>query len=327
MKFVILILALVAQSANAAKTCEIEQSGTPSGDERIFKIKFKDGRKLTVVGQNHGDRDLMFKLLAVPEGKGYFDRIREVLKGSEGTIKHYQEDVLLLRAAAREGARFVGYETAEDVMPQIERFVSQINTRMNQHSVIHREKDPILVNDATLMIMGAPPAMRLLEPSSLRNVSHVAFEEHSLNQGIDAAYDSFAKVKAELLALTGEEHEDFAADLLQRVQYQFYDVFDPKDPEFQPRADRWVDDYVPEKYKEVARRLIAVSRPIYILNGRRDAWTARQILDRKTSGIHFIGAVHSHKIMLHLAEACRTGKLPPKPDGVYPQVAEGRIQR
>lgn len=268
----ILIVAMTALSARA-ELCQIERSGTPSGEVRVAKIRFLDGRILTVIGHDHGDRN------------------ESDINKLARTLKHYREDLTIIRKSLRPKS-FLAWETSQDlVKPQLENL---IELRKNQS------------DDVVLLAGGPVTYLQMTEPDILKNIEIVGFEDAALATEDFKQFEN-AKQKFNVLLAKekGNAHFEFMANAYRSsLLYEIYPQYDPANPALDAAIIKLAVSVMPEQHEAEMRAFVEATLKHFKTMFRREALTAQRILLQKKSGILVTGKVHLLPMAARLSKAC-----------------------
>lgn len=301
-----LILHFLLSFEAKAASCEVASVKDQAGQSRLYKIQFPDGRKLSVAGHIHTNRNAMWEMMELPESKNLFENVRTALSdaNSRAALIQFEEDRKFLRDAIKnDGAEFIGLELSDGRVGEWWKKNRLFQDRLLRHSARTGESDVDLISKARLAAYGAPLAMPLEEPALFVKAPLYGFED---DQAIKKHHEVSLPLSQLVAEARGEIKEREWRDKLDRLgetlQLEHYPLHDPEAPKaeiIKPWLSQW-----PGKYRQIIRDVLLVYMFNFDVMYDRDVYSAENILKKNKSGIVFAGASHAKTLMLRLREAC-----------------------
>lgn len=290
----------------AAVSCEVASVKDKTGQARLYKIQFPDGRKLSVAGHIHTNRNAMWEMMDLPESKNLFENVRTALSdaNSRAALIQFEEDREFLRDAIKnDGAEFVGLELSDGRVGEWWKKNRLFQDRLLRHSARTGESDVELISKARLAAYGAPLAMPLEEPALFLKAPLFGFEDDQLikdhHQVSLPLTQLVVEARGEIKEREWRNKLDKLGDELQLEHYPLHDPEAPKAEVIKPWLSQW-----PGKYRQIIRTVLLAYMYNFDVMYERDSYSAENILKKNKSGIVFAGASHAKTLMLRLREAC-----------------------
>jgi hypothetical protein len=307
--FSILFLSHLLASIAWAAPCEIKQLADRFGNPRIAKIEFPDGRRITIVGQRHTNRDEMWEMLNLPDDKNLFSEVRKRvnLSSTRQALPLYDEGrKLLYDAILKEDAKFVGVELSDKRVAVWLRKVRELQDRMIIHSIRTGESDVELISKARLAAYGPVLAMPLEQPTLFLKARLYGIEAPEAVNPQAKAAEQVIKAAEDLARAFGGNKAlaDQLSQLEDKMLLDYYSHYDPKIPGINaiiinPLLSEW-----PVMYRKVVRKWLEAYVEFFATLFARDELSTKNILAQNQSGIVFIGGAHVRPIMRRLKNAC-----------------------
>lgn len=303
----LLILNSVLALRAGAVSCEVASVKDRTGQARLYKIQFPDGRRLSVAGHQHTDRSLMWEMLGLPADKNLFPKVRMAIgtNNTKEALSYFEEDREFLRQAVKnEGARFIGVELADKRVGDWMARLRQFQDRALKYSAHSGDSEISLISKARLAAYGAPLAMPLEEPALFLKAPLFGIEDGEAVKDHGLAENALNIVFAQAENEIGQDKEwlEKLHSLPREMLLDHYPVYDPEVPKeevIKPLLSKW-----PGKYRKSIHKVLEVFLYNFDLMYVRDNLSTENILKRNESGIIFIGAAHAKPIMLRLREEC-----------------------
>jgi hypothetical protein len=308
--FSILFLSHLLTSIAWAVPCEIKQLSDHFGNQRIAKIDFPDGRRITLVGQMHTQRSEMWEMLNLPDNENLFSEVRKRVNSSNSlrALPLFEEErKLLYDAVVKEEAKFIGAELSDEGVAEWLPKVREFQDRMLAHSARTGESDIGLISKARLAAYGPVLAMPLERPALFLKARLIGIEDSRAVKLQNEVYKSVRAAEADLLREIGNNKELIArfVQMDRDMQLEHYSHYDPKIPGINaiiinPLLSKW-----PGMYRKTVRKWLEAYVDFFATLFIRDELSTKNILAQNQSGIIFIGGAHVRPIMRRLRNACR----------------------
>jgi hypothetical protein len=294
-----------------AAPCSISKGDDPANGYRVRIVKFADGREITIVGHNHGDRDLPFELYDLIKTEKLpnheFSARLEALAGKvQMASRQAAGDVAYFRdyLARANGKAFVGFESTEQIAHN--NFANYALLRDGFNEALAKralERGPAA---ASVIQVALGPAFYLLieQPELAKNLEIRGFESEEAIRAYDEASAAVEQAMARLKELAGLDQKFMSGISGTDFQlWMLYDAFDPvNDPEKILATIRLEE--IPEAYRQATLEWLRARLNEMSTLKDREAAVADGMIGAGRSGILFMGEKHLEGVAAALAERC-----------------------
>lgn len=322
--FLTVFCLLGSQAGFAAELCEIKQVESKSLSHRSRVLKFPDGRTITVIGHNHGDREYPLELSkltrsdsAEVSNEQFEERVKKLVTSNRVAVQNANEDLEYLRSVLvkNQEIKFVGYEGTQESADENLKWMDALHKRYYSQ-VWKRSLDSTFYNrNAILLATGATTYLKLTEPGLFRNRKIVGLESDQASSIYDIALDEFEVAGDELKKLAQgdsaflEKISDTYSEL-----FALYSIYEPvKHDQLVIAAAK---KNIPDKYLGAGLKWIRAGLKEMAAMKGRDRAIVQNMISSGESGILFIGWWHLDSVANMVRAKCLALPGAPEETGV-----------
>lgn len=310
---IILLFLLHSGSIQADAKCQIQSVDAGSISPRTRMVIFPDGRRITVVGHNHGsrsfpDRFSRINMQSVEQlsNQDYIHELNLLKADAASAIRDAREEFEFLNDILNTDHRiqFIGAEATDPIVKNniagyavmYERFESTLKRR-------DIKLDPEL-NDLVIAIISPSYYLQIRHPERLKGIEIAGFESAEATQAFSKALAAVDVTRAHLDKLAKADRHFLSEVGSTSLQL---DAFYPK---YNPEVDhakiiKNIEiDKVPAPYREATMAWLEARLDEFDARKWRDSAVVEGMVSRGESGILFVGSAHRESIDLLLEKAC-----------------------
>jgi len=320
LKIGVLSGSMILVSAVRAETCRIEDVSDPLVKGRASSVTFPDGRKLTVVGYQHGDRKFWSKLLQLIKQPGlsnveFSRRLRTLMvevnrrasDDVEPTIPAAQKNIAFLRSYLKTNpdVSFVADEARMEDSVGVQRLLPWISNQLYRQVWLRNLPSSPDFADALLAIGGPATTLRMTEPALMSKAAIVGFETDRAQIAAELAWAKFDEQQKtfDRLAKSATASEQMRDAVNTIALMPLAEAYDPAVHDGLFRAA--LKKGTPKKYYSLASQTLESLLAAMKATNQRDEDTVSGMVGSGQSGILFIGQLHQKSIARLLALACQ----------------------
>ena len=288
----------VATAAVSSAPCEIQVPGPGALlTGRSFSIRLRDGREISVVGQNHGDTRIVMDLARLGDdttsaNSKYLAQANGTLAKLSGTLRGFREETEFLRRRSAAGKiDFVALEWGPTIMSLMSSMSKQF-VRMARENLAKRQiVNEKLLDDATLVLLG--PAL-YVKSSKIVPVE----DDEKMSESLDAV-DAAGAAYDELMAKfpkSDARFESWEASFMNTIMNSA--IVDTQSAEtFVMRNGPGAPTTLRSEAEDYLRKIFTAAQ----LARSRDRHSVAKLLRQSGSGVLLIGASHVNSVadLLH----------------------------
>ena len=305
----LLFLPVLAQ----ADLCKSKPINEPGLEERSFQIQFSDGRKVTVIGHDHGSTDKLEGVRDLVKNRSttnsdYSSQIRQLVFADPATVQHAEADLKYLRKQVNTGAvSYIGVEYPDDeVGPRIAR-AAQLRKDSAQEYTRRKIKD-LDAGRTTLAAYGAVATAKASDDKSFKSIPVVGLEDRS-QMSIAGMYQGQFKKDCgsalKTIPKSNPYHAKFV-DQLQGLKDNYHEVSSIGGAQVR----KVLADSAPTEYRASVEACLDSAVGYLKKQRERDGTMVSSLLKRDGSGVLFVGQSHLDSLEQLLIEKCNGGGAP-----------------
>jgi hypothetical protein len=311
MRYFILLFISVLAPALSAAPCEISKGGDPANAYRVRIVKFADGREVTIVGHNHGDRELPFQLydlikaddLANPEFSARLEtlaaRVEIASRQAAGDAEYFRD--YLSRA---KGRPFVGFESTEEIAHGNFENYALLRDGFKK-ALAKRGLAGGPAADGVIRVSLGPAFYLLLDqPQLAENLEVRGFESKEAIRAYDQASERAERALARLKELAFNDQKFLGG--ISGTDFQLWMLYDAFDPALDPPkilASIRLGE-IPAAYRAATLDWMRARLDEMSTLKAREAAVADGMIGAGRSGILFMGEKHLEGVAAALARRC-----------------------
>lgn len=277
---------------------------------RLREVLFPDGRRVTIIGHNHGERNFPTALVELIQNKSrsneeFNSQLRKLVSevGDGQTRVHASEDVKWLRSKLSDietSIRFVAVEDSPD-QSEMANLYGVVRLEL-ERELRRRELMPNAWLQPALTIMsGAAHYLKMTQPGKFRSVELIGAESP---EAIAVEKQKYADLDLSLKTLKAEADPEYLNRMSQMrlALFQLYPKYEAE--RHDAEAIGYVRVNAPKKNKESATDWVRSELGLLKATQSRDEHVAETLAARKQTGVYFVGAKHLDSVARILNNKC-----------------------
>lgn len=318
--FLSLIIFLLSTSAARAATCDIQEETDPRIAGRSESVTLPDGKKITIIGFQHGDRGFWRKVIDLLNqtrlsNSEFTQRLHKLLADVDSdfglkdkTIGMAQKNLSYLRDQMKSDSPlgFVADEARMEDSMAFQKLTPQVGSALYEQ-VWKRNLPPSPDYANTLLIVGgAATYLKMTEPSLFKSTSIVGFETDAAQNNAETTWNQFLATRAQLREAAKADPE-----YVQKMNETLDDIYSlymtgPYDPAVH---DKIIHDELqkklPKEHFDLAMKTVDALLTTMKATLERDQANARSMIKTHQSGILFIGQLHLKSVARYVKQFCQ----------------------
>lgn len=305
------LLVGVAQASD--KTCAVI---TPKGSgisERTRSITMPDGKTITIVGQNHGDRldlrSIMDQISMKSETNSNWQWfLQSKLDNNKRAIQDASEEVPYLTEMLSKNPdiKYIGIEADPSTAPDHIKYSKKVQDDLLSE-VSRRKITDMKTNPLVLGFAGSAVYLKMTNPGLTKNKTYVGLESQEASKLHGEALDKYNAALDKLKAQIdyGSLEGQALGEKIDQTPGQFFSIY--------PNYNANMDDKImasalkntPEKYKQSMKTWISSSLDEMKAMRKRDEAIAKNLNSLDASVVSTIGLAHLDSVMSYLSDTCK----------------------
>lgn len=297
----------------AEDTCTVKTPKGTAVDSRTRILKTTDGKTMTIIGQNHGDRLDLRSIMDIVNYKSdnnelWLWNLEAVLKANKQAIKDASEEVTYLSELLKNNPeiKHIGFEMAPETVSDHLKYSEKFRDDF-LNETIRRKIDNMSSTPYVLGFSGSTVFLKMTEPGLFKKrifFGVESLEASNLHHEKLLKYDltlTELKNKIEISTLEGQ-------DFLQKIRetggelLQIYNVYTP---ELDEKIMTAALGKSPDKYKKLVSNWISSSLEEMKAMKKRDEKIAESIHSLDGSTVVTLGQAHLESVMSMLVKKCK----------------------
>jgi|JI9StandDraft_1071089.scaffolds.fasta_scaffold163900_1 hypothetical protein len=293
----------------ANNLCTVEQIIDTPVAKRSLKIQFPGGRRILIVGHEHGLAgskfllsDLVNQNIETLSNSDFTKKVSSIIDLERHTILEQRQDLVFLKdhATKESDIKFIGLEYPQERIRSqflnMAKFQSDLLRQTNLRNISFSNP----YQDSVLLFFNATFYLKMTEPKYLIGYELAGFDSENLIRKNWIAYKAIIDMRKNI----GEIRPDIL-NIFATIENSFLELY----PTYELNNNdnnilNLIKKQISYQDKEIIDNWISVQLQEMKASKRRDEFFAQRMLSRNQSGILFIGKRHLHSIAGILKKKC-----------------------
>ena len=307
-----LILLFGTTGFAAVDFCEPVAVSDKDVARRATTIPFPDGRLVTVIGHDHGDRRVPAELQNLAKAFAENGSVHALELGlnriptrNRDGIHDQESNLSFLRRRLKgqHGIQFISKEVDPAMFQNSQLFLIELREDFQRAFKMYSVSPPKQLARAQLLAEEASTFYSLNHLSLGLGYTMFGAESKTASEAFSVADKQLNEAYARLLDVVGD-HPKIKRTLLEG-RYEIYLMAENQlGPLNEAELIAKFEKQMPKRLHEAGRKWIAAEVKKYEAHEKRDEATAKNLVDRRQSGIHFVGMFHFKSLIQKLQKSC-----------------------
>ncbi len=296
----------------ADDTCTIKIPAGTTVESRTRVLKTADGRLITVIGQNHGERLELRRIGGIANFKSDSNdlwrwTLDSILKSNKQAIKDATDEVKYISELLKKNSeiKYVGLEMEQETLPDHIKYSKKVSDDLLSE-ISRRKITDMATTPYVLGFSGSAVYLRMTEPGLLKNKIFFGVESPeaaSLHSEKLQKYDETLSKLKNQIEISTLEGQDFMSKIHETTG-ELLLLYPAYTSELDEKIMTAALGKTPEKYKKAMSNWISASFEEMKAMKKRDEKIAESIYSRDGSAIVTLGYAHLDSVMSILAKKC-----------------------
>lgn len=308
------LLLLFIGSAKAENSCEVL---TPKGSgvfARTRSITTPDGKFITLIGQNHGDRQELRSIMdTVNYKKDSNDlwqwTLQGVLNSNKKAIEDATAEVVYLRKLLKNHPeiKYIGLETdpltVSDHLKYSKKVQDDLLSEVNRRKISNMKISPLVLG-----FSGSAVFLKITEPGLMENKAFIGIESlaaSKIHTEKLTQYDAARRKLTSQVPIETLEGQDFLKKIAD-TENDFLTFYPTYISALDEKILEVAMSKTPDKYKEEVKNWISASLDEMKAMKKRDEKMAENLYSKDGSIVATLGLAHLDSVMNLLKEKCKS---------------------